>query len=428
VHKPFARAGGIPPLIRRNTVLFALSQSFIGAGTQLAYGIGPLMVIAVTGSASLAGLTVGLFGVSRFLVSYPVGKITDHYGRKPGILFGQGLALVGTVASGFAMLANSAIALVVGMLIFSMGVSAAQQLRVAATDMYPPRMRGLALGFIATGSLVGIALSPLVMWLAEQIGLRTGLDAIGLPWLMLPALILAGMVLVKFVQPDPKEIGMNLERYYPDYKLPPRQSAGKESEFDSWNLLRYPPTRLAIISNCSGQGNMAIVMVLTSLVLSHHGHSLTAIAVSHMFHAAGMFAFTIPLGWACDRAGREWVMYPGVGITLAGALFVALAEGFLAVTLGTFLVGLGWAAANVASTALLADHADTAHRGRAIGVSESGAGAMTVLAAVVTGPLVEWASLPAAGLAAALIAVVPLALLAWTKVAGVRVADRRPTQ
>ena len=94
MHKPVPRAfGGIPPLIKRNTVLFALSQSFVGAGTQLAYGIGPLMVIAVTGSASLAGLTVGLFGISRFLVSYPVGKITDTYGRKPGILFGQGLAL-----------------------------------------------------------------------------------------------------------------------------------------------------------------------------------------------------------------------------------------------------------------------------------------------------------------------------------------------
>ena len=39
-------SGGIPPLIKRNTLLFALSQSFIGAGTQLAYGIGPLMVIA----------------------------------------------------------------------------------------------------------------------------------------------------------------------------------------------------------------------------------------------------------------------------------------------------------------------------------------------------------------------------------------------
>ena len=157
MHKPVPRAfGGIPPLIKRNTVLFALSQSFVGAGTQLAYGIGPLMVIAVTGSASLAGLTVGLFGISRFLVSYPVGKITDTYGRKPGILFGQGLALIGSFVSGLAMLAGSAIGLTLGMIIFTSGISAGQQLRVAATDMYLPRQRGLALGFVATGSLVGI--------------------------------------------------------------------------------------------------------------------------------------------------------------------------------------------------------------------------------------------------------------------------------
>ncbi len=423
MHKPVPRvAGGIPPLIKHNTLLFALSQSFIGAAAQLAYGIGPLMVIAVTGSASLAGLTVGLFGVSRFLVSYPTGKITDTFGRKPGILFGQGITIVGSIATGLAMLANSAVGLALGMLLFTMGVSAAQQLRVAATDMYPPRLRGLALGFVATGSLIGIALSPLVMWLAEIVGRRTGTDAIGLPWLMLPLLIAGGMVLVKFVHPDPKEIGQNLERYYPDYVPPPRPAVGQDDEFSAWSLLRFAPTRLAIVSNCAGQGNMAIVMVLTSLVLAHHGHGLTAIAFSHMFHAAGMFAFTIPLGWAADRLGRERVMYPGVATTLIGALFVAFAEGFWSVTLGTFLVGLGWAAANVASTALLADHARTEHRGRAIGVSETGAGAMTLLAAVVTGPLIEWASLPAAGLAAALVAVVPLVMFVLDKAAQWRAA------
>ena len=208
VHKPdLGLAAGIPPLIKRNTLLFALSQSFIGAGTQLAYGIGPLMVIAVTGSASLAGLTVGLFGVSRFLVSYPTGKITDTFGRKPGILFGQGLTMLGSIATGFAMLAQSAVGLVAGMVLFTMGVSAAQQLRVAATDMYPPRMRGLALGFVATGSLVGIALSPLVMGLPRSCRSAPAMTAIGLPWLMLPVLIAGGMVLVKFVRPDPKEIG-----------------------------------------------------------------------------------------------------------------------------------------------------------------------------------------------------------------------------
>ena len=206
---------------------------------------------------------------------------------------------------------------------------------------------------------------------------------------------------------------------------PPKPAGGQGAEFSARQLLKFAPTRLAIVSNAAGQGNMAIVMVLTSLVLAHHGHSLTAIAFSHMFHAAGMFAFTIPLGWAADRVGREWVMYPGVAITLVGALFVALGEGFVAVTLGTFLVGLGWSAANVASTALIADHADTAHRGRAIGVSETGAGAMTLLAALVTGPLIECASLPAAGFAAALVAVVPLAMLALDRFALRRV--RRAT-
>jgi hypothetical protein len=35
----------IPPLIKKNTTLFALSQSFAGVGMQFAFGLGPLMVL-----------------------------------------------------------------------------------------------------------------------------------------------------------------------------------------------------------------------------------------------------------------------------------------------------------------------------------------------------------------------------------------------
>jgi MFS family permease len=426
MHQPARRplAANVPGLIKRNMALFALSQSFVGAAVQLAYGIGPLMVIALTGSASLAGLTVALFGISRFLVSYPVGKITDSYGRKPGIQLGLALTLAGTVIVGLSMLLHSIVGLMVGMLVFGMGFNAAQQLRVAAADMVPPRIRAQALGFVATGSLVGIAISPFLMWLSEGIARHTGHEAIALPWLMFPVLLLLGMALVTFVHPDPKEIGMHLERYFPDYTPPPKLPREQQQPFSAWTVLRFLPTRLAIISNCAGQGNMSIVMVLTSLVLAHHGFSLTAIMFSHMAHSAGMFAFTIPLGWLADRMGREQVMYPGVAITLVGAILVTFVPDYWSVTLGTFLVGLGWSAANVASTALLADHAETAQRGRTIGVSDSGAGAMTVLAAAATGPLVECASLPAAGLAAAMIAVVPLAMLALAQVERLRSAPR----
>lgn len=379
---------------------------------MFAYALGPLMIISLTGSASLAGLSVGLLGLSRFMVAYPVGKITDTYGRKPGILLGLALGLVGTVLLGLSMSWRSAPVLVGGMLVFGMGMNAAQQLRVAATDMFPPRLRAQALGYVALGSMAGLVLSPFMISAAEKVALATGQDPLGLPWLWLPALIVLGMILVAFVRPDPKEIGMHLERYYPDY-VPSHDTMPmhRRKEFSVRDLLADGPTRLAIASNCAGVGNMAIVMVLTSLVLAHHGHSLSAIAFSHMLHSAGMFAFTIPLGKLADRFGRKEVMLPGVAIALVGAVLVAFTDSYQLITAGTFLVGLGWAAANVAATALIADRAETSERGRAIGVSDSFGGAISVLMALVTGPLIEWSGLPAAGMVAVLVSLAPLPVM-----------------
>jgi MFS family permease len=157
-----------------------------------------------------------------------------------------------------------------------------------------------------------------------------------------------------------------------------------------------------------------VVMVLTSLVLQHHGHSLGEIAWSHAMHATGMFAFSIPIGWLVDRFGRERVMYPGVTVTLVGAALVAFTTPYWSVTLGTFLVGLGWAGANIAATAAIADYVATEERGRAIGVVDSFAGGINVVVALITGPLVEWFGLPAAGLCAVIIAAVPLLMRATT--------------
>jgi len=378
---------------------------------QFAFGLGPLMVIALTGSAALAGLSVGLLGLSRFLVAYPVGKITDTYGRKPGILVGLVLALAGAIVVGLSMNVHSFPALVGGMLVFGMGMNAAQQLRVAATDMYPPHRRAQALGYIAMGSLVGLVVAPLLVGFAEVVAPRIGQEPLGLPWLLLPVLIVPGMLLVALVRPDPKEIGMHLERYYSGYVPPPPPPAGQRPTFSARRLLRQIPIRLAIVSNCAAQGNMSIVMVLTSLVLAHHGHSLGSIAFSHAFHSAGMYAFSIPLGKLADRAGRGAVMFPGVAITLVGAGLVAFSEPYWSITLGTFLVGLGWSAANIAATALIADHAETEERGRAIGVNDSLAGAVSVLMALVTGPLIQWHGLSAAGLTAILVSLAPLLML-----------------
>ena len=61
------------------------------------------------------------------------------------------------------------------MLIFGMGMSASQQMRVAATDMFPPHLRGQALGYVALGSLVGIILSPLLIMAGERLRAPSGM-------------------------------------------------------------------------------------------------------------------------------------------------------------------------------------------------------------------------------------------------------------
>ena len=242
---------------------------------------------------------------------------------------------------------------------------------------------------------------------------------LGLPWLMLPGLIISGMIMISFVRPDPKEIGMNLSDYYPGYKASPRP-AGGPIKFKPISLYRNVTTRLAIIANCAGQANMSIVMVMTSLVLSHQGHSLTAIALSHMFHSAGMFAFTIPLGRLADRIGREAVMYPGIITALTGAGLVSFTGVYWGVTLGTFLVGVGWAGANVAATATIADQVETHERGRAIGVNDTFAGATAVVMALTIGPMIEGYGLPAAGFIAIVVAVPPLVLFVALRPARLR--------
>ena len=402
----------VPALIKRNVALFSMSQSFTGAGMQFSYGFGPLMVQTLTGSPELSGLSVGLVGISRFLVAYPIGKITDAFGRKRGIYLGLVLALLGALTLGSAMLYHSIWMFIGGLLMFGMGMNGAQQMRVGVTDMFPPFMRAQALGYLAMGSLFSLLLSPLMVSLVGRISAATGADPLGMPWFFMPVLIISGMVIVSFVNPDPKVVGMNLRAYWPDLPPTTKKEEPSSTPFNARRLLADPSMRLAIISNGAATGNMSIVMVLTSLVLHEHGHSLFAIAVSHTFHSAGMFAFTIPIGKLADRYGRSRIMFPGVFISLIGAALAAFTSSMFTVTLGTFLVGIGWAGANVAATAYIAGKVPTSERGRAIGLNDSVAGATTIFSAFVTGPLIVWAGIPAAGLTAVLLAVIPFVLRA----------------
>jgi MFS family permease len=151
--------------------------------------------------------------------------------------------------------------------------------------------------------------------------------------------------------------------------------------------------------------------VIGSLVLAHHGHGLPSIAASSALHSIGMFAFSLPLGSLTDRLGRRAVMFPGGLVAAAGALLVVFTTDYATITLGTFLVGVGWSAVNVATTVVITDRTRPTERGRAVGLNDTLTAIANTAVPLIVGPLVAAAGLPSAGVLAVAMMVAPILLL-----------------
>ena len=409
-----------PRLIKRNTVFLAASQAFVGVGNQMVPTLGAIIVARLLGSASLAGLATSTLGVSRFLISYPVGKIADAYGRRMAVVLGLLLGLAGAVGVGLSVLWASFALFLAGILVFGAGVTAGYQLRVAAADMYPPSQRARGLGYVLTGSLVGTLGAPVLITAAQAWSGPLGLDPIALTWLLVPAVIVPGIALVLAVRPDPKEIASHLERYYPDYVPPAARPAEGGPAPSLLAFLRDPRKQAAFAVSFAAQGNMSMIMAFTSLALEHHGHPLPAISVAVTIHVIGMFGFSLPLGWLADRVGRRALMLLGLLLLALGAVLVPVTPHYAVIVTGTFLVGLGWSAASVAATAVIADTTDAEERGRAIGANDTVSAAAAMALPLLAGPAVEFLGLASLGILGAGLMAPPFVLV-WT-----RLKEKRP--
>src|SRR5215216_1950313 len=216
VRSSAARGGPIPPVIKRNTFLLALTQAFVGIGTQMVPTMGAIIVTQMVGSAYLVGLAASLQNVSRFLIAYPIGWIADTFGRRIALWFGHTLCTIGALTIGTSVLWMSLPLFIIGMPLIGLGVGAGQQLRLAAADLYPPARRAEGLGFVLTGSLAGALGGPVLIGAAQRLAPWAGIDSLALSWLLVPAVMIPSMLLVLLIRPDPREIATNLRRFYPD--------------------------------------------------------------------------------------------------------------------------------------------------------------------------------------------------------------------
>ncbi len=398
----------IPRAIRRNTLLITLGLALQGPTMQMAITLSALMVTTITGSVVWAGIGGTVLAATQVVVSYPIGMLNDRYGRRFGMAASVVLGLGGACLLGLSLIADSFAVFIGGILVLGLGVGAGRQIRVAASDMYPTARRGEGLGFVLTGTVAGAFISPVVVRGGEWLSPMAGQDPLALSWFLLPISLVPAFVCFVMVRPDPKWIAENLSEYWPGHAHGPRPAGASVGLLP---LLAHRPKQVAYLCFASAQANMSMMMIMTPLVLSNSGYSLGSIALAVALHVVGMFAFSIFFGRAADAAGRKPMLAAGLLTAVAGAALVPVTPVYAVITLGLFLVGVGWSSVNVASTAILADTTAPDARGRAIGANDTFGSGFSIGVPVLAGVIAGAFGLTGVGIAGAAFAFVPFLML-----------------
>ena len=412
----FSNKPTIPKLIIKNTLFFAVSQAFQGIPMQMAVTTGASMISYLTGSKALAGVPGMLISGSRFIVAFPTGYLTDKYGRKAGMYLSLILGLIACLLLSISAYSSLTFVMFFGFIVLGLGTGANTQLRVAAADMYPAKLRASGIGTVLTFSVFGAFLSPLLITLVNTIEISI-FDELTKIWGLIPLFLLPVFLFIFLIKPDPIQIAKNLDKYWGEqYKTDvPSKQINNSSKFDIKKILSNKVNLSAFISYSIAQSMMAMIMFLTSLIMLERGYDYLEVSFTVAIHVVGMFAFSSLIGILADIIGRKYVSIIGLLILAIGCFTTPLTANFYIITLGLFLIGLGWSGVNIASTSMIADVNPVNIRGRVIGVNDMSSGAFSVLFTLIGPIIANYSSLAIICYIATLISVAPILLLLTLK-------------
>jgi MFS family permease len=170
---------------------------------------------------------------------------------------------------------------------------------------------------------------------------------------------------------------------------------------------------VALVTLVAGQVVMVLIMTMTPIHLSDHGHGLATIGFVLSAHLFGMFALSPLSGRLTDRFGSPTVIAGGLGLLgiAAGMAAIAPPDGGLVLTLALFLLGYGWNLGFVAGSALLTGGLALSERTRVQGIADGMVWTSAAVASVSSGIVVASLSYTVLGLLGIALLVGPFVLL-----------------
>jgi MFS family permease len=345
------------------------------------------------GAAVVGGAAVGSTLLSRLMVVR---------GRRAGLTLGYLIGVSGAVVATVAVVSRSLPLLLLGTALIGFGNSSNQLSRYVAADLFPVARRATAIGLVVWGATFGAVLGPNLIGWAGELGERIGLPALAGAYL-LPIVFVGAAAALSFglLRPDPYALA---DRTDPD------DAAVEASEVPLDRILRRPHVPAAIVALIAGQVVMVLIMTMTPLHMTAHGHGLAAVGLVISGHTFGMFALSPISGRLTDRFGSVAVVISGLVVIAISAVMSAVAppDGGPLLFLALFLLGYGWNLGFVAGSALLTHGLGLAERTRLQGLTDALIWSSAAAASLGSGVVVAVAGFTTLGLLGAAIVVVPL--------------------
>lgn len=402
----------VVPVQRRTMVVLLTAQVLGGLGIGAGVAMGSLLAEQVTDDEALAGIsrTMSTLGTAAFAV--PLVLLAARLGRRVALTTGWVLAVFGAALLVGSVVTSSLVLLMAGMVAFGAGQAANLQSRFAATDLALPSARARSLSVVVWATTVGTVLGPNLAGPGEALASRFALPGIAGPYLIgSVGLVLGAAATWWGLRPDPlrlaRELGHGHGSQAPRLRLPAMLTL----------VARLPVLRTALLVVVLNQTVMVTVMTMAPVHMAHHAMTLPMVGFSLSLHTLGMFAFSPVVGWLADRIGEIRTILIGTAISMASLVFCFFAGGSMVlITVGLFLLGLGWSFGMVAGSALLT-HASPDHiRTQVQGVSDTTMNLVAALGAAAAGPVLalwgySWLSAIAAVVVVVIIVLVATARL-----------------
>lgn len=337
---------------RRTLAVVVATQVLGGAGLAAGVTVGALLAQDMFNDDSVSGLPTVVLTLGSAGAAYLIGRITQRYGRRPGLGGGFLIGAAGAAGVTAAAVWASPVLLFASFLLYGFGTATNLQARYAGTDLAEPRRRGTAVSIAMVSTTLGAVAGPNLITPMGHLAAAWGVPALAGPFILAAAAyLIAGLTLTVFLRPDPFLLAQRLRQAQPD-----------PSEDGSPSVPASPgrPGRRGVYTGAAvmivAQITMTAIMTMTPVHMLMHHHVLEAVGAVIGIHIAAMYLPSLVTGYLVDRIGRTATAVASCATLLLSGVAAALLGNSLAASITALaLLGLGWNLGIIAGTALVVD-------------------------------------------------------------------------